>query len=234
MKTHSTKSDTQPTDAQPGPSVSLTKTEKPLSLRTSARISRASTSHQKRLKRPISASPKLVQELPRQYLSKSLEKTFLRMKIKAIARHAYLEAETITGLAHQIRAIRMQRGWTQDDLAARMKTTQNVVSRLEDPSYGRYTLKTLLDLAKTFDTGMQVRFVSFITMLQQTFKPDAKAREVLSFEDEAPCVDFYRLTPQPSLSRYIEMSPPEIGSSTPYFQVRIPRVASVQPVSVKL
>lgn len=156
------------------------------------------------------------------------------MKSKAVARHAYLEAETITGLAHQIRAIRMQRGWTQDDLAVRMKTTQNVVSRLEDPSYGRYTLKTLLDLAKTFDTGMQVRFVSFITMLQQTFKPDAKAREVFSFEDEAPSVDFFRSSPLPSLSTYIQIPPPEIRSSTSYFRVQIPRVASVQPVSIKL
>lgn len=121
-----------------------------------------------------------------------MEKTFLRMQARPSARHAYLEAEVVTGLAHQIRAIRMQRGWTQSDLAKRLHTTQAAVSRLEDPSYGRYTLSTLVELAQTFDTGMQVRFVSFVTMLHETFVPDAKNREVPTFEEEAPHVDFYR------------------------------------------
>ena len=88
-----------------------------------------------------------------------MEKTFLRMKSRASARHAYVEAEVITGLAHQIRAIRMQRGWSQGDLAKLLGTTQTAVSRLEDPSYGRYSLKTLMDLAKVFDAGMQLSLI---------------------------------------------------------------------------
>lgn len=106
-------------------------------------------------------------------------------------RDAYLQAEVVTALAHQIRAIRSQRGWTQLDLAKRLGTTQAAVSRLEDPSYGRLTLKTLMDLSRVFDTGLQVKFVSFITMLHETFHPKLSARYVPSFEDEAPYVGFY-------------------------------------------
>lgn len=155
-----------------------------------------------------------------------MEKTFLRMTNKASARHAYLEAEVTTGLAHQIRAVRMQRGLTQGALAKLMGTTQAAVSRLEDPGYGRYSLKTLMDLAKTFDTGLQVRFVSFVTMLAQTYIPDAEARAVVSFEDEAPSVGFYRLGSGTSLPNYITATSPCLGSGVPYLNVEISQMSS--------
>lgn len=120
-----------------------------------------------------------------------MEKTFLRMKKSPTARDAYVQAEVVTALAHQIRAIRMQRDWSQAELAKRMGTTQAAVSRLEDPGYGRMSVKTLLDLSRVFDTGLRVQFVSLVTMLHETFKPQAHLREVPSFEEEAPHVGFY-------------------------------------------
>ncbi len=122
-----------------------------------------------------------------------MEKTFLRMKKSTVARDAYVQAEVITALAHQIRSIRTQRNWTQADLAKKMGTTQAAVSRLEDPSYGRMSVNTLLDLSRVFDTGLRVQFVSLVTMLHETFKPRAELREVPSFEEEAPFVDFYSM-----------------------------------------
>lgn len=107
------------------------------------------------------------------------------------ARNAYVQAEVATSLAHQIRAIRIQRGWTQAQLAELIGTKQTIISRLENPEYGRASLKVLVELSRVFDTGLQVRFVPLVTMLQQTFIPDASAHEVPSFEDEAPDVDFY-------------------------------------------
>lgn len=150
-----------------------------------------------------------------QYLSKSMEKTFLRLKSKATARHAYLEAEVVTGLAHQIRALRLQREWSQVGLAKRLGTTQAVISRLEDPSYGRYTLKTLIDLAKVFDTGMHVRFTSFISMLQETHRPNVESREVLTFEEEAPSVEFFQASPKHISSNYL--STPILGRASGNF-----------------
>lgn len=120
-----------------------------------------------------------------------MEKTFLRMKKSPEARDAYVQAEVVTALAMQIRAIRMQRNWSQAELAKKMGTTQAAVSRLEDPSYGRLSIKTLLDLSRVFDTGLRVQFISTITMLHETFKPKAHLREVPSFDEEAPHVDFY-------------------------------------------
>lgn len=128
----------------------------------------------------------------RQLLSASMEKTFLKWRSKPAARHAYVKAEVATALSHQIRAIRLQRGWTQGELAKRLGTTQAAISRIEDPSYGRITIGTLLDLARAFDSGLQIKFVSLVSMLNDTFVPNAAAREVPSFEDEAPHVDFYR------------------------------------------
>ncbi len=147
------------------------------------------------------------------------------MKARPSARHAYLEAEVVTGLAHQIRAIRMQRGWTQNDLAKRLHTTQAAVSRLEDPSYGRYTLSTLVELAKTFDTGMQVRFVSFVTMLHETFVPNAKTREVPTFEEEAPHVDFYRPATSSSGVVYLPAQPPLQLAEIPYLNIPLGQTA---------
>lgn len=114
------------------------------------------------------------------------------------ARDAYVQAEIATALAHQIRAIRLQRTWTQLDLAKKMGTTQAVVSRLEDPSYGRVSIKTLMDLARVFDTGLRVQFVSLVTMLHETYKPKIDLREVPSFEEEAPYVEFLKPIQHPS------------------------------------
>ena len=133
-----------------------------------------------------------------------MEKTFLRMKKSPTARDAYVQAEVVTALAHQIRAIRTQRNWTQADLAKRMGTTQAAVSRLEDPSYGRISIKTLLDLSRVFDAGLRVQFVSLITMLSETFKPNAHLREVPSFEEEAANVGFYSSTPTHLTARTME------------------------------
>jgi transcriptional regulator with XRE-family HTH domain len=111
------------------------------------------------------------------------------------ARRAYVEAEVASGLAHQIRALRTQRGWTQKDLAARLGTTQAAVSRLEDPSYGRPSIKTLLDVGAAFDVALQVRFVSFVRLLQETQSVSREQLEVEPFDVEAQRAAFHQDAP---------------------------------------
>jgi len=118
-----------------------------------------------------------------------MEKTFRRMR-NPKARQAYVEAEVASGLAHQIRALRTQRGWTQKDLADKLGTTQAAISRLEDPSYGRPSVKTLLDVGAAFDVALQVRFVSFVRLLQETRSVSREQLEVEPFEVEAEKVRF--------------------------------------------
>ena len=157
------------------------------------------------------------------------------MKIKATVRRAYVHAEVVTGLAHQIRAIRIQRGLTQGGLAKVMNTTQASISRLEDPSYGRYSLKTLLDLSTAFDTGLQVRFVSLVNMLHETFIPNALNREVLAFEEEAPHVGFYRPTISSSGVVYIAANPRTTVTDIPYMNIPLGHFQSKSfPISISI
>jgi transcriptional regulator with XRE-family HTH domain len=125
-----------------------------------------------------------------QLLSKSMEKTFHRYLSRPSARHAFIEAEAATFLASQIRVLRVQRGWLQKDLAKRLGTTQAVVSRLEDPSYGRITFKTMIELAKVFDVAPMIKFVSTIDFMQERWVIRREAMQVESFECQAPFVAF--------------------------------------------
>ena len=181
----------------------------------------ASTNLRAPSRQRISGWRKFAQEPHRQYLSKSMERTFLRMRNNAAARDAYVQAEVVTALTHQIRSIRMQRGWSQKDLAQRLGTPQAAVSRLEDPSYGRFSVKTLFDLSRVFDTGLQVSFVSFVTMLADTFKPSFKTREVPSFEEEAPTVAFFTEQRPRVVSLDLPASSRESASFTRHFLVNL-------------
>lgn len=123
-------------------------------------------------------------------LSKSMEKSFRRL-MRPSARHAFVEAEVVTQIAHQIRALRQQRGWSQLRVAKELGTTQAAISRLEDPSYGRVSLATLLALSKVFDVGLDVRFRSVLEMLRESRSVVFQRElEVESFEDEAAQVAF--------------------------------------------
>lgn len=135
-----------------------------------------------------------------------MEKSFLRLKDKAV-RVAYVEAELTNGLAHQIRAIRQQRNWTQGHLAKRLKTTQGVVSRLEDPSYGRFSVKTLLQVANVFDVALYARFLPFSEFMFQTWDTSPQRLQVLPYAKDTERVCFYAETHR---NAYIEKIEPEI------------------------
>jgi HTH-type transcriptional regulator/antitoxin HipB len=79
-----------------------------------------------------------------------------------------LVAEEIdTGLPLQIRAMRQDRGWSQRDLAKQAGMRQEVISRLEQLDYGKYTITTLKRLASAFGVGLDVRFVPLSTIVDR-------------------------------------------------------------------
>jgi transcriptional regulator with XRE-family HTH domain len=99
-------------------------------------------------------------------------------------RDAYVGEHVRRGVAYQIRALRDQRGWNQGEFSAALGKPQSVVSRLEDPGYGKLTIQTLLKIASVFDLAIQVRFVSYSSFLRQTQDVSTSSMHVPSFDDD--------------------------------------------------
>jgi transcriptional regulator with XRE-family HTH domain len=57
--------------------------------------------------------------------------------------------------------MRESRGWTQTVLAEKLGTTQNAISRLENPRSSPATIPTLKRIAETFDVALIVKFAPF-------------------------------------------------------------------------
>jgi len=72
---------------------------------------------------------------------------------------AFNEEEVYASLAIQTAKIRQEKGITQEELAKRLHTTQQTVSRLEDIHNKSYSLKTLIRLARALDKGLKVEFI---------------------------------------------------------------------------
>lgn len=99
-------------------------------------------------------------------------------------RHQFVEEEIDVGIAFQIRALRNRQNLKQAKLADKLKVKQPLVSSWENPNYGKYSLGTLKDLAKAFDVGLLVRFVSFNTLVDWTVNLTNESIAPPSFDEE--------------------------------------------------
>ena len=109
------------------------------------------------------------------------KKLFEKLKKKTY-RDAYVAENARTGIAYQIRAMREQRSMQQGSLASKLGKPQSVVSRLENPDYGKYTLSSLLEIASAFDVALVVRFVNYPEFIRQTRNVSPSDLEVDSFD----------------------------------------------------
>ena len=77
------------------------------------------------------------------------------------ARSLMVGSNLSEGIAFQIRATRDRRKLTQAELAEASGMTQNNLSRLESPDYGKQTISSLKRIADALDIALVVRFVPF-------------------------------------------------------------------------
>lgn len=103
----------------------------------------------------------------------------LTKKLKDFSyRHSWVESHVTNGIAFQLRAMRKARQWEQEKLAEvalGSPKLQPMISRYENPDYGKYSLRTLLDFARAFDVALQVRFAPF--------------SEIIKWEDDLPGIE---------------------------------------------
>lgn len=101
-------------------------------------------------------------------------------------RDAFVESHVRNGIAFQLRSMRNARGWDQKKLAAAMGNAklQPVISRYENPDYGKYSLETLLKLARAFDVGLIVRFGRFSELMRWDDQISEENLNIPSFEQE--------------------------------------------------
>jgi transcriptional regulator with XRE-family HTH domain len=97
-------------------------------------------------------------------------------------RHEYMADQVRSWIAFQIRALREQRRWNQADLARESGKTQSVISRVEDPDYGKLSLQTCLELAAAYDLPLLVQFVEWDDWLSRMSNMSPSALRKRSFD----------------------------------------------------
>ncbi len=79
--------------------------------------------------------------------------------------HAYLEENSNLRIAAQVRAMRINRGWSQQELAEKSSMRQERISKIEMGDFDSLTLKTLRRLSEAFDVHLSVQFSSVHTAI---------------------------------------------------------------------
>ena len=72
---------------------------------------------------------------------------------------AFEEEDFFSRLAVQIARIREEQGLSQKELAKRLHTSQQMISRLEDPSNQSLSLTTLVKLARVLHKRIELQFL---------------------------------------------------------------------------
>lgn len=137
-------------------------------------------------------------------------------------RRAFVSASVRHGIALQLRALRKRESWSQKDLGEAANKPQNVISRLEDPSYGKMTVQTLLDLAAVFDVALIVRFATFGELATKTEDLSGGALTVPSFPNEIGAESFSQMMAKSILANIgiAEAEDIRVGSAAAYIDAR--------------
>jgi transcriptional regulator with XRE-family HTH domain len=153
----------------------------------------------------------------------NLSKKVLEKLTRKAYRDAYVAEHVKTGVAYQVRAMRDERDMSQKELAALMDKPQSVVSRIEDPAYGKLSVQTLLEVAQAFDVALVVKFAGYGEFISNVKDISPKALNAESFDtDQFRAVEFSKFqTITFSPEEFIELDVVD-GDASPFFNVSIP------------
>ena len=118
-------------------------------------------------------------------------------------RHAFVEAHATDTVAFQLKRMREAKGWTQGQLAIEAfgdAKLQSMVSRLENPDYGKYSVSTLVNLAKVFDVGLVVRFAPFSEVVDWDLNKSGPTLEPPPFAQDMALQEPPQITAAPHVS----------------------------------
>lgn len=99
-------------------------------------------------------------------------------------RHAISKSTLESLIAWQIKINRESRGLTQKELAKAIQTKQSAISRLEDSTYGKQRIDTLLKIAKEFDCALQLKLIPFSQLAAESRDVSPATLYVKSFHEE--------------------------------------------------
>ena len=74
-------------------------------------------------------------------------------------RKAFEKEGVYADIALQITKLRQEQGYTQEDLARLLHTTQQTISRIENPTNNSLAINTLVKIAIFFKKGLRIEFV---------------------------------------------------------------------------
>jgi transcriptional regulator with XRE-family HTH domain len=121
-------------------------------------------------------------------------------------RNEYMMDQVRSYIAFQIRALREQRRWLQGDLAKAADKTQSVISRLEDPDYGKLSLQTCLEIASAFDLPLLVQFVEWDDWLSRMSNVSPSALRKRGF-DANRLLELHHRASQSAAAKYDDAWP---------------------------
>lgn len=99
-------------------------------------------------------------------------------------RHGYADEFLNVSIATQIKVLREQRGWTQEELAKKANMKQSRISVMENVNYSSWNINTLRKLAKAFDLTLRISFDTFKDQLNEVEQFGRESLERDSFESE--------------------------------------------------
>lgn len=95
-----------------------------------------------------------------------------------------MEATVEQDIAWQIASNRRARNLSQEDLAKLLATGQSAVARLEDPTYGRHSIKMLVKVAHAFDCALRIGLISYSKLAEEVTDTSDEALYAPPFADE--------------------------------------------------